>query len=207
MSHPIPYMTPTKTGWNYNPPWMRECKAPKPQTMPRPRVEDSAKTIARCMKIKGDERAQEQVRKAAGDFYIAATDGDRALLLPGEGAGGLPSKFGELPRGEVWLDDPEMFLAVKRALIIANGDKHGISIKLTDVVTIQAELEGESYSQRLDIPVYDVVPSLPIGMNALYLLDVLGVWPLLMHYTDHEHMIVFRPKDDSWRYLLMPLKL
>lgn len=208
MKHSIPYMTKTRTGWNYNPPWKRECKPPKPQTMPKPRVEDSAHTIARLCKIGGNESCQRQIGKRAGEFYLAATDGHRALLLPDnrEEREGMPAEFGELPPN-TFVTGAWFFLALKRAMCISNEEPWGISLKIdAKSVTMEAEYEGDTFSERLTAIVQGG-SGCRLGLNGRYLQDALGVWPLYLHFTDAEHMVVLRPEGDSWRYLLMPLEL
>lgn len=215
MKHSIPHMRKTATGWSYNPPWVRECEAPKVSTMPKPRVEGSAKTVARLLKIKGD--GQSAVGRRAGDYYLAATDGHRALLLPRsvlpveeiatvQESKALPDEFCTLPPN-TFVTGAWFHLALRRALVIAS-DREGNDVSLTinpRSVTVAAEYEGDTFSEEITAVVQG--ESEQIGFNAKYLLDALGVWPLYFHYSDEDNMAVLRPEDDSWRYLLLPLRI
>lgn len=205
MKHSIPYMRETKTGWSYNPPWIAACKPPKAITMPKPRTENSGKTIARLKKIEGDERSAYLSRKV-GDYYIAATDGHRALLLLGEGNGKeMAGGFGDIPFNFVIL--PEQFYTAMQRAIAFTEDPWAITITINaESLTVKAEVEGNTYEEDIIAP-STAEPSVTIGLNAKYLIDALGVWPLYLHFADSEQAVVLRPDDDSWRYLLMPLQL
>lgn len=206
--HPIPYMTKTRTGWNYNPPWQRECRAPKVSVMPKPRVESSEKTIARLKKIK-DEHTERWLDRRSGDFYLAATDGHRALLLPDDGKERkeLTDDFGELPNSNIRLSEG-FYTILQRAIAIHTEAPWAVSLDIDfGSSTVRAEADdGDTYQESvLSIGVLTSTPT--IGFNAKFLTAPLGVWPIYLHFTDAEHMVVMRPEDDSWRYLLMPLKL
>ncbi len=212
MRHPIPYMTKTKTGWNYNPLWRRECRAPKVLTMPKPRVEDSARTVARLGKLKGDKRAKDHVGWRAGDFYLAATDGHRALLLPFpvpdtlKERKELPPDMSELPYSFVELPDC-FYTVLQRAIAIHSDAPWAVSLDIGERFIVKAKADDHDTFQEEIATFMLVTKGATIGFNAKYLMDALGVWPLYLHFTDAEHMVVLRPEDDSWRYLLMPLKL
>lgn len=204
MKHSIPYMRETKTGWSYNPPWIAACKPPKVTTMPKPRVEDDSKTIARLRKIKGDERTDRYVGRRTGDYHLVATDGYRALLLPGEGNGKEMPGFGDIPFNFVVL--PEQFYIVLQRVIAFHSEKPWavvITINITSL-TVWAEAQDDTYEESIITP---SIGEATIMLNAKYLLDALGVWPLYLHFSDKDCMVVLRPDDDSWRYLLVPLKL
>ncbi len=207
MPHPIPCMTPTRTGWNYNPPWQRECRAPKVLTMLKPRVETSAKTIARLKKLKGDN-FERYIGRGAGEFQLVATDEHRALLLPhrDEESKELPLDMSELPWNFVEL--PECFYTVlQRAITIHTEAPWAVSLDIGERLVVKAEADdGDTFQEEIATSML-VTKGATIGFNAKFLLHALGVWPLYLHFTDAEHMVVLRPDDDSWRYLLMPLKL
>jgi len=211
MRHPIPYMHPTRTGWDYRPPWIKECEAPKPQTMPEPRVETSEKAIARLRKLK-DEHAERWIGRRAGDFYLASTDGHRALLLPwkpdmAEGKE-LPPDMSKLPHNCVKLSEG-FYTVLQRAIAVHTEAPWAIELAINKgSVTVKAEAaDDDTYQETVDTFSVLLASYPTIGFNAKYLLHALGVWPLYLHFTNAEHMVVLRPEDDSWRYLLMPLKL
>lgn len=212
MKHSIPYMRETKTGWIYNPPWIAACKPPKAITMPKPRIEDSNKTIARLKKIKGDG-CKRLIGKRAGAFYLASTDGYRALLLPGSGSRpsdlmgtelkDLGPEFGELPAKYVKLCRP-FYTCLQRAAAFLGEEPWATSLTIrAGLLTVSAKVDGDTYREGVVEPGEGAV----ISFNAKYLLDALGVWPLYLHFSDKDCMVVLRPDDDSWRYLLIPLKL
>jgi hypothetical protein len=156
-----------------------------------------------------------------GSFYLAATDGGRALMLPNDGALHPPAQCdltetGMPGRSDILLDTPELFCAVKRALTCSpKSDKIEMHILCGGLILksrIEGECEFEEAVQGMSDPFNSDYPKLTeifadslttvLAIDGKYLLDVLGSWPLRMSYSKDGNRVVFAPMDDSFRYVI-----
>ena len=211
----MPYMSQKKDGsLVYSPPHLRYFNKPlRPIPAPKPRVEKREKTLARLTKSikkarerEDNPRVDRMVGTQQGEFVMTETDGHRALLQRGEGKPTEYKMLEKLPPNSVKLEDPELFLAVKRALIIADKDSKLVKLDLDRGLTVRAECEGDTFEQFFTV-VHDRWRSVVLGVNGSYLLDCLGSWPLFLHWSDAEGVMVLRPEDDSWRYAVMLMRV
>ena len=171
-------------------------------------------------------------RAACAGYEVRATDGHRALLIPGPGRSSKDEQplawLGSLERPKrtfsefeqdkesacyglaAVIDDKEFHLALQRAMVMLDGRKdrnHTVELfgrRPTGTLTV--------HSANSDIGTFDgdvqvtLTESLWFAADLYYLEVVCGQWPLHVWFKDDESAIVFEPADKSWRYVLMPIR-
>lgn len=201
-----------------------------PKSNPKPRRDKTTvDTIARLysqidaafMKLhpQDQERYGSMVGRTCGRFYIAATDGHRALFLPVDGEKREPFQHQDLLEtgpgmdNRAVLDNPELHLAIERAMLAANANNSvsvdfGSAQKVTRITSKTTdEIEFDEDVTMAEEATLNEHGTEPLGFDGKYLLPVLGSWPLRLFWRNPEQHVVFAPADDSFRYVLMPLRL
>lgn len=169
------------------------------------------KTVLELIRLfdDGDDEAQLQVlghqlRVAFGEIEILTK------LVEGK----FPDYQRVIPTGytkAVEMDREEFAQALGRASILTNEKFRGVRLTLTpSLLKIQSNnAEQEEASEDLDID-YDG-PGLEIGFNVSYLLDVLGNLKdekIKIEFGDaNSSALVSLPGDDSFKYVIMPMRI
>lgn len=192
----------------YHTPWLRKFKPFELKPL-KTRQETSQAALVRmrkeCVSSVEWERQLEMHMGAQG-FVMTATDGHWALLEPGD-VKTHKDFLGVTPKHKRHvLHDPEFYLALARAAVMANERSKTVQF-VADAVRQEIVLYAE------DSDVGDMTETVPaqlstnwrIALNHEYLVMVLGSWPLTMYVRDEDSLIVFEAHDRSWRFVIMPI--
>lgn len=170
------------------------------------------------------DRCRSYVGAKAGDFRVAATDGRRALLLPGApdatSAPDVTAVVGRCPVPAVDLP-PELHGALKRVktcapkrghvqlIIGTTADGHGAL-----VLAAEDPHDGCSATEAVWLPTPPATTGV-VSLPVRHVDEALGIWPLRLHYDPADpldadaptHAVVFTPRDAAWRYVVMPISV
>jgi len=119
------------------------------------------------------------------------------------------------------IHNPEMFCAVKRALLMTDERQHHrvdllLSNDLGGLRILSQDSEIGTFDETIQEPspsafteqfpnladIFKDVLTTVVSINGKYLLDVLGSWPLTMYYAVGTSHVVFAPDDGSFRYVV-----
>ena len=170
------------------------------------------------------DRCQSYVGAKAGAFRIAATDGRRALLLPGpptsSEAKDATAVVGRRPDAVVELP-ADLHGALKRVRTCAPKGGHvQLTVSTTEdgrgaiVLATEDPHEGCSATEVVWLPNPPEATGV-VQLPARHVDEALGVWPLRFHYDPAEPVdadaptqaVVFAPVDEAWRYVVMPISV
>lgn len=152
-------------------------------------------------------------------FWVAETDGHRALLLPPDGIKRTAAKANftdpkspdekddTFRTGDALLDNPELWLALKRAATMCDERSKLVTLAFDfdryKLVVSSSHPDVGDFEEELDCYCSQ---SFTVSFHLPYLFDVLGSWPMRVLFGDPESHVVFVGPDDSFRYALMPLR-
>ena len=119
-----------------------------------------------------------------------------------------------IPRGHdkfILMDRENLKRTLSRIVILANEKTHAVMLHIENnaVLLIARNQEQEEASEQIEATV-DGEP-IKIGLNALYLLDVLNYLPdglvRLSLSSTEQSILVESVNDESYQYIIMPMKL
>lgn len=201
----------------YHTPWLTAAKR-KPFSMPplKARVDkDSSKAF---------ERIQGRVEKTAGTqsytkgqpakgrtctkgWELVTTDGERALIIPGDGTGEPMASIGDIKGYQrTTIADPEFQLAVKRAAVMAHPRTNTVMLTCkAGTLTLESQ-DPDCGSFDETLSVVGKSSAWRVALNVDFIEPLLGTWPLTVWVKDKDSAVVFEPQDKSWRYVVMPMR-
>lgn len=183
--------------------------------VPRPRNETPEQCVGRLHTLfekiaaRWEDSDRERIRRAlgadAGDgFIVRATDGFRALTVPGTPtADTKPTKVATLYDHYVILT-PAFQLALKRVGTCADEKKLVVQITV-DAQKRRVRLSARDHTVEGTewVPTWGPLTKAVLAVNWRYLEDGLGVWPAFLYYSPKGDRIVLTDADDTFRYPLM----
>ena len=196
-----------KPNWYKDPTASLHKWRPMKLTAPKPRKTRKLEAVA---KIIGEPDARTQPwigARVTPDYWIQSTDGCRCLLTTAGDAKARQVGF-SLGSDNFTVTDPEFFNAVKRALIIPEKEQHCVRFTVSSSwLILHSSWEREESTELFDIEPNGHTRDGSFALNAKYLLDALGSWPLTVTYDSENPQTPILLEFPEFAYLLAPLKL
>jgi hypothetical protein len=173
-------------------------------SQPKPRKTRKAAALAKCIG-EPDERVQPWIgARVNGHYWIQATDGPRALLCS---TGDPDARQVGFPLGEdsFTVSDPEFFNAVKRARILSTEECIRFTISGSWLI-LSSQGEFGDYSETFDIQTNGCTRDGLFQVNAKWLLESLGNWPLKVTYDASDPMTPILFESSEFAYILAGIK-
>jgi len=191
----------------------RSLKNWKPISLrePKPRMVRKVEAVEKA--IKTPEINEAYIGGIVGEYVIKATDGHRALLVHGEPKEGARTfGFIEGLSDEVEITDPEFYNALKRIKLATHTGRVVFEVKPDEkIIRLSAngliddlyEIEGE---ELVDITPGNKTTEAKFMLNAKYVLDVLGNWPVTIRYNGRDLSQAILFVFASFAYVVMPME-
>jgi hypothetical protein len=176
---------------------------------PAPRKSRKAAAVA---KVIGDhERTQGYIgTRVNGKYWIEATDGPRALLCTQGNPDAREVKF-SLGQDSFTVADPEFFNAVKRARVFSTEDCIRFTVSGSWLILHSGPEVGAYSTGEESTEVFDIVPNGHtrdgfFKLNAKWLLESLGNWPMTVTYDAADPMTPILFEFPNFAYLQACIK-
>lgn len=142
-------------------------------------------------------------RPAAIGFQVHATDGHRALLVPGFGDGPAWANVGDTKGYRLAIvDNPEFHLALKRALVMTDNTPLVRLICKDGILTVKSQCDDGTFDETIHLI---ATSDWRIALNGTFLEIALGSWPLHVWVNNQNEPLIIEPSDRSWRYVGIPV--
>ena len=190
--------------------WLNSIRV-KELRCPKPKMSSSLNAIETSIQrenIRNDrvERLNGCIGRMYADRVVKATDGSRVLLVrPERWLEYEPLGLSEPGPDHLTINNPDFYNAIKRASV----DSDYVTIQFnseTWELTLSSQGEQVSAEETMTCPQKHSPPDIEFSLNAKYLLNLLGSWPVTIHYESGRpnKPLLFEFRDYS--VLIMPLK-
>jgi len=179
---------------------------------PKARMSRTAEAVAKTIKMV-EYRHEGFVGGIVGEWVIKVTDGYRALLVYDEPIEGART-YGLIDgvTDEVEIADPEFYNALKRVKLANHHGRIILKIKPEEkIVELSArgliddlfEIEG---AESIDIIPGNKTTEGEFMLEAKYVLDALGSWPVTIRYNGRDSHTPILFIFASFAYVVMPIE-
>jgi hypothetical protein len=210
-----------KTGYTCRAPWMKYFEPLKTPACPKcPKDRQVATTIARLTKnIVANPGAQKYIGSRIHDWECIGTDGYRALLvLKPEKKGIAANKWpiNDVPSLNdpvITLDDPNIFLAIKRLATLIREEKDQWVQFDWNHETEQLILTARNSYREEGVERFSCSGTFSgkVKLDPQFVTPMLGTWPLNLYHQDNDpkRPVVFMPntKKREFMYVLMTVNI
>jgi hypothetical protein len=225
-----------KTGYICYPPWMKLFEPYDPPKCPAPPIDKKVETTIERLtkniqkayaKLLPESHNHRQCDNFIGsrtkdyEYECVATDTHRALLVRQKKVKKTVNgvcvwslwNVNEVPNLDapsLTLEDPGIFLAIKRLSTILEDDKYFFIALTWNHKSGQLIISAENSFKEEGIESFacKATYSGRIALDPRYVLPALGTWPLVMYQEGKDRPAVFMPdtKKREFMYVLMPMK-